>query len=385
MKGSVLARWQRTFLTLWPLVFLALLPVAWVCADDFAPSSEPARDSERAAQQPPAESQFEPAKIIAIVGDEHILAGDIIPNVNQALEPYEGKAPPSELEKQRTLLMKRLLIGAIETKLIYLDFLRLVPADKVPEIHKNVNKKFDSVRIPELLERTKLSSPVELDTKLRSYGSSLAKSRRLFTEQLLAQSMIGRNTKQDPEVTHEEMLSYYREHKAEYEVPAKVRWEELMADYTKFPEDKGISSYRQAYAAIAAMGNEVLRGAKFDAVARRQSHGFTAEQGGYHDWTTKGSLLSKVVDKAIFSLPEGALSDILEDEKGTYIVRVIERRRAGHIPFVEAQVQIKQEIVKQKQDKDRQAYLDGLRKRTPVWTIFDEEGAPLYDPAKQAE
>lgn len=158
-----------------------------------------------------------------------------------------------------------------------------------------------------------------------------------------------------------------------------------MADFSKFESKGGISSREQAYGAIAAMGNEVLRGAKFDAVAKRSSQGFTAEQGGYHDWTTKGSLVSKVIDEAVFTLPEGRMSQILEDERGVYIVRVIERRLAGHIPFTEAQVEIKEQIIKQMQEKDRHEYLDRLRKRTPVWTIFDEPGAPLYDPTKQAE
>lgn len=367
----------------WSVAFLVVLPLATLLADDFAPRTPvvpgdlPA-EQPRGEFQPPPENLFEPAKIVATVGDEHILAGDVLPSVNQALEPYAGKAPQSELEKQRVLLMKQLLLGMIETKLLYLDFLRLAPPEKVPEIHKNIHTKFDETRVPELLQKTKLATAAELDAKLRFYGSSLSKSRRLFTEQVLAQSMVGRNIKQNPEVTHEEMLVYYRDHAADYEVPAKARWEELMTQLDKFPDRD------QAWRALAALGNEVLRGARFDAVAMRGSQGFTADQGGYHDWTTKGSLVSKVVDEAIFTLPEGTLSRILEDERGLYIIRVIERREAGRIPFTQAQVEIKPEIIQQKVDKDRQAYLQKLRKRTPVWTIFDEPGAPLFSPIAAA-
>jgi parvulin-like peptidyl-prolyl isomerase len=275
-------------------------------------------------------------------------------------------------------LLKRMLVGAIETKLIYLDFLRLVPPDKVPEIHKKVHKKFDGERVPELLEKAKVASALELDTMLRKYGSSLSKSRRMFTEQVLGHSMVAQIVRQHPEVSHEEMLTHYREHAAEYDLPAKARWEELMVEKIKFP------GRSEAYAALAALGNEVLRGAKFDAVAKRGSQGFTADQGGYHDWTTRGSLVSKVVDDALFTLPEGKLSEILEDDRGFYILRVIERREAGRVPFIEAQVEIKKRLVAAKQDKERQAYLDKLRKRTPVSTIFDEPGAPLYSPFASA-
>ena len=57
--------------------------------------------------------------------------------------------------------------------------------------------------------------------------------------------------------------------------------------------------------------------------------GPTSHEGGRYDWTTKGSLVSDVIDQAIFSLPVGKLSRILEDEKGFHIVRVIEREDCG--------------------------------------------------------
>src|SRR3954453_19836434 len=34
---------------------------------------------------------FEPGEVLATVGDQFILAGDVLPHVNQVLEPYKGK------------------------------------------------------------------------------------------------------------------------------------------------------------------------------------------------------------------------------------------------------------------------------------------------------
>ena len=66
-------------------------------------------------------------------------------------------------------------------------------------------------------------------------------------------------------------------------------------------------------------------GAPFPEIARSGSDGVTASDGGARDWTTQGSLVSKKLDEALFGLPVGELSPILEDEYGLHIVRVTER------------------------------------------------------------
>jgi parvulin-like peptidyl-prolyl isomerase len=335
-------------------------------APPVGPASPPPTVPPAAAAPPvnPA-SLFEPALKVGLVGDQPILAGDLLGQINQMLASYVGKVPEDELNEQRKLLMKQLLPIVIDTKLVYLDFLREIPPERVPEIQKRLDDQFDKARLADLMEKAKVNSAVELDALLRTYGSSLAKSKRTFAEQVLAQQMLRRNVNYEPEISHEEMLTYYREHAEDYAVPAKARWEQLEVHFDKFPNKA------EAWRALAIMGNEVLRGAPLPAVARRSSQGFKASEGGQHDWTTKGSLASKVLDESLFTLPEGQLSQILEDQHGFHIIRVIERQEAGKEDFTEAQVEIKQKLIEEKVEKDRKKYLDRLRERTPVWTIFD--------------
>jgi len=79
--------------------------------------------------------------------------------------------------------------------------------------------------------------------------------------------MIRRHGEDDREVTHDDLLAYYQEHAAEYELPAKGAVEHLMARFSRFP------SKREAWIAVGEMGNMVLRGAKLETVAREHSHG----------------------------------------------------------------------------------------------------------------
>jgi len=107
-------------------------------------------------------------------------------------------------------------------------------------------------------------------------------------------------------------------------------------------------------------------------VAKKGSEGPTADQGGVRDWTTKGSLVSETLDRALFGLPSGALSPILEDGAQLHIIRVIERKEAGRVPFVDAQDEIEKKILNQNRQERMKEYLARLREQTPVWTVFDE-------------
>jgi len=120
------------------------------------------------------------------------------------------------------------------------------------------------------------------------------------------------------------------------------------------------------------MGNEVLAGRPFAEVAKARSEGPTAATGGACDWAGQGSLASKVLDEALFSLPVGQLSTIIEDGETLHIVRVIEREEAGRTPFLDAQVAIRDALREERRTKALDDYLAKLRERTPVWTVFDD-------------
>jgi parvulin-like peptidyl-prolyl isomerase len=162
------------------------------------------------------------------------------------------------------------------------------------------------------------------------------------------------------------MLDYYHQHREEFEYPPRARWEMLLVRFSSY------RSKAEAYRAIAALGNAVLDGEPFAEVARRGSEGATAREGGVYDWTTRGSLRSKIIDEAIFTLPVGQLSRILEDERGFAIVRVIERQEGGRVSFEEAQVQIRERLKKQHIERQIKEYLQEARKGIRVWTAFDD-------------
>ena len=123
---------------------------------------------------------------------------------------------------------------------------------------------------------------------------------------------------------------------------------------------------------IVDVGNRIVHGANFSATAKEYSHGFNAAAGGFCDWTSQGALALDEIDKAVFSLPDGELSDLIETKRGYYIVRVVEREQASRTSFLDAQGDIKKEIEGEKRKHAFDKYVDKLRKEIPVEYLGNE-------------
>ena len=311
---------------------------------------------------------FEPGKLVARVGDLPIFYGEILGDLNQIVEQEMPDASDTIKDLRRKQLFRQLLPRMVEQKMVYADFLRNMPdQSRLPEIMEQLDKGFFDSELANLMEKVGVSSAAELEQKLRSMGSSLRNVRQAWRESQVVGFYIGEKFKDKKEVTHQEMLDYYRDHLAEYEVPARVRWEQLMAGFDQFPNKA------DARRAIEAMGNEVVFGAPLDAVAKRQSQGPMASLGGQHDWTSQGSLINKQVEGELFRIPLNYLSDIIESEQGFHIVRVKERESAFTRPFVEVQTEIKEQILAADKKAKLKEFLETLEEEIPVWTILEEE------------
>lgn len=325
-----------------------------------------------ATDPPPAPQavSLETALVVARVGPEVVLESDLLtPKALDWLATVSPNLKPEQVRELKLQICKQVIDQHVETLLVYVDACREIPEDKLPEIRKNVDKAFDEQFLPKLMQEAKAANTIEYEQSLRAKGQSLERMRKMFFERGIAQEWMRKNAGSDGEIPHADMIAWYQNHLADYDYPAKARFEALTV------KDGLKRSRQQAWQMLAEMGNEVLAGRPLADVAKAKSEGPTAASGGEFDWTTKGSLSSLVLDEAIFSLPVGQLSTILADENALHIVRVTERKEAGRVSFVEAQVDIRNKLHEERRQKQVDDYLARLRERTPVWTIFDGEPA----------
>lgn len=339
--------------------------------------------------------------MLARVGAEVITAGDLLAGLDMLVRKSRAQLPPEQIDAQRDALrqeleraitelaqsgggggatapsgqqrramLEQILKQQIETKLVYHDARQKIPHENFPNVESQIKKHFEETDLPELMKQFQARSWRELDQALRRRGTSLEREQRSFVERMVAHQWLRQQVNMDEEVPFDELMAYYNTNLKQFDRPARTTYDELIVSFSKYP------SKQEALAAIAAMGNRILDGEDFAAVARSGSDGPTAGEGGRRIWPDETRSVSATVRQAIEGLPLNRLSPILEDWRGYYIIRVVERKPAGLVPFAEAQHEIREKLKRERTNRRLAEYLERIRAQTPVWTIFDAAASP---------
>ncbi len=321
----------------------------------------------------------DPAAVIAVVGESPILLGDLMPKVDAKIAEVEAQAgqkiPEDKVVQVKAQLARQLLAQTIQNKMMRESFLvdqvGTAAADKRAEADAKLTSRarlmFFESELPELQKQYKTEDRAELDKILAAKGSSLAARQREFVDQMLGHLYIRSKVDREPSVSISEINEYYEINKRSYDRPARARWEQMSVLLERFPDAE---SARQA---IMAMGNEAFYGGNMQAVAREKSQEPFASSGGLHDWTTLGSLASPVLEEQIFSIPLNAMSEIIADDQGFHIVRVLGRTDAGALPLAEVQDEIRAKLREQKIQESQTNVMAKMKDRIPVWSLFPED------------
>lgn len=357
---------------------LALAVSGWLLAPGVAHGQE-APSEEKIREALETEIPEDPAALIAVVGQSPILLGDLMPKIDRRLEMVEEKQgrPLTAEERKygRVNMLRGLLQQAIQSKMMGEAFLLkqagTQDAEKRTEVqkmmHSRARKLFFDNQVPHLMKSLKLSQLTELEAKLREEGTSLNTQQREFVDSMLGRMYLNEMVDQDPSVAVFEIQEYYDQHREEFEQAAQAKWEQLTVRFDRFPNRE------KAEEALAEMGNEALFGGNMQAVAKKKSQEPFASAGGLHDWTRRGSLVSKNLEDQIFQLPLNKMSPFIEDDDGLHIVRVLDRKDAGIQPISTVQDEVREKIRQQKIKESEDKLLADLQTKVPVWTIFPDD------------
>jgi hypothetical protein len=334
----------------------------------------------------------DPATVIAVIGQSPILVGDIMPRVESRLKEMVGKSPqpPSDLELRyiRAMIFRSLLNQSIQLKILRESFLLsqvgTQSADKRQEAELTLQTKarqmFQDQELPNLYKKFGVYSVSEVDQKLRERGSSFESNRLDFIDQVLAHLYRSDVIPKDPPIPMVEVRNEYEDSIESYRFPAQARWEQLTATFQR------CGGRDAAMAAITEMGREAYFGGSMQAVARAKSQEPFAERGGVHDWTTRGSLASATLEEQVFTLPIGEMSEVIEDQNGLHIIRVLDRKPEGVRSISEVQEEIRARLKERKIEEAISRETATMSRRVAVWSIFPEDtpGAMPLNPPQLA-
>lgn len=310
------------------------------------------------------------ARIVAIVNDNVILLEEVLgPIRGQLLQAKKSLPRERYLQVERELL-KQATQQRIQ-RVVLLKELETILPDKsiMKRIRAAAAQDFDSQLI-QMAHNSGMKTKEEIIEKIKSEGSDLDALRRDFTDNLLAQQYLYRLTKNSvKEPTRDELVAYYDAHKEEFSEPAGAVWRQIRV---KFADDKFAARRK-----IQDAADQLKAGADFGQVAQKMSDGPTAAVGGLWSLTSKDSYADSLVDHAIFSIPVGETSEIIEGKEAFHIVHVERRTEGGPRPFSEVQTLIKNKLQRDSQGQLHKKTVDDIIAKYHVETIFDEPNKSL--------
>ncbi len=326
-------------------------------------------------------------KLVAIVGNERVLAGDMAAVIEPIIVQNRAQLRSKKQENEaRLILVRQLLPEYISMKALQQQFFRDIAGNVPPkelqkkkdEIMSKASKAFYDKYVPiELYRKYKVDDLAELEGKLQENGLGINIMKNHFLMQVLAMQCEDKYVADSFEIPPGDILDYYEKNIDKWRIPARVKWRELVTRFDKHP------SKDAARNAINNLGNEVfLTGKPFEAVARDSSEGHNAKEGGTYDWTTAGSLKSEVIEQALFNLPLRRLSEVIEDDMGYHIVEVLEREPARIQDMAEIQTEIRKKLSNEIRAEKLKEFRNKILIRTPIWTTWPDDipgSKPLVD------
>ncbi len=195
------------------------------------------------------------------------------------------------------------------------------------------------------------------DRNKNTYVNSIPEKRQLKyvvfdTSKLLAQT----------QVTQQDFQNYYDQHRDEYRVPEQVNVRHILIKSPLPGPDGKVDP--KAVDAARAKAEDVLKqvksGGNFADLAKKYSDDpGSAKLGGSLGWIGKGRTVPEF-EKAAFSLPKGATSDLVQSSYGFHIIHVDDKQDA-HVKSVdEVKSQIEPLIKQQKAAQVAQQQSDQL-------------------------
>lgn len=284
-------------------------------------------------------------RIVAIVNDEVITEADVATQVSSILDEQQ-LSDPTEAESLEMHMM--VLRNLIEQRLILQEAKKLEVAVGTDDVNKRLE-----------IMRSRAGSEEQFQRRLAESSLTEEKLRGKIREQLIVQRIVDSKVRSTITVTPLEVSQALGAHPEQAQSGERVRALHLLVRVTEDrPEAK-------ARALIDDLHRKLVNGADFSELASRYSEDPSAADGGRMDWVASGELLPEL-DKALFRLTVGSISEPIQTRLGFHLLKVEERRAAAELPVTEANRTVTLQLYQQKFEEAMKRWLGELKSRAYI-------------------
>jgi peptidyl-prolyl cis-trans isomerase SurA len=218
-------------------------------------------------------------------------------------------------------------------------------------------------RLDEMRKQMKLDTMEDLQKAAEAQGVSFEDFKENMRTEIITQQVIQREVGSRINPSKEEEQEFYEAHKSELSHPEQVRLSEILISTEQAGDDE------QKIEAAKAKADDLLKqikaGAKFEDVAKKESQGPSAAQGGDLGYFERGKL-AKQLEDVTFNMKKGDVSDVIRTKQGFVILKVMEHESAGIPPFSEVEGRVQEAVYMQKLQPALREYLKKLREEAYI-------------------
>jgi parvulin-like peptidyl-prolyl isomerase len=232
-------------------------------------------------------------------------------------------------------------------------------------------------QIKRLKEQNNVSSDEEFEKALAASNLTIEKLREQLKKTLTVQRVLGREVNSKVDLSDDALRVIYEREKETWRVPEQAHLAEVLISAER-PGGEAAAARRAREAS-----DKIKAGAKFEEVVREYSDSATKTRGGDLGKVSRGDL-NPEIDRVVFSLPQGAVSDPIHTKFGWHLVKVIEKMPASFKPFSD----VKADLLKREQETQFQKklaeYLEKLKADALIRVSDEASGYYTAPPAPAA-
>lgn len=218
-------------------------------------------------------------------------------------------------------------------------------------------KQLDAIR-----KQNHLDSMEALEAAAKEQGVSFEDFKQHIRDRIITQQVIGQEVYRKVNITQADLQRYYDAHKAEFDQPESVHLNEILIPTA------GDDAAQVAAAEAKATGvyTELKGGANFEDLAKKDSTGSTAAQGGDLGEFKRGQLAKLLEDKT-FSLKAGEYTEPIRTKQGYVILYVAAHNAGGVPPMKQIMPQLEEAVGAERTEPALRAYLKQLRLESAIF------------------
>ncbi|MBI3322519.1 MAG: peptidylprolyl isomerase [Candidatus Omnitrophica bacterium] len=285
---------------------------------------------------PAAPASADDNRIVAVVNDEVITQTQL----NRALAPVylqmQATLGPEELNEQMKGIRSGVLEQLIEERLM----LQEARTPRQVEVAKGRIGVPVAIQVPEheieemvTDAKARFASEEEFADALASQGLTMEDLRGRFKDQATIQRLISREIRSRVSVSPAEVTQYYEQNKEEFITAPAVQVATLLVR----PKDS--DDIKNANSKARDLHRQLLAGADFYELAKKNSDGFNAQMGGRMGVLEKGKS-RKEIDEVLFKLKAGEISPVIKTAAGFHLFLVESVRPPRQAELAEVQADI---------------------------------------------